>query len=241
MKAEDGIISAVTIPGSLETEINGTPFKVELATDFPFRSAFTYTVTAAAAVSAKLYVRVPSYAKNLTVNGKAARAKNGMLVFDRKWNGTEIINIEYGMQPAFKRAPSGMYCAAMGPLVFSLPIDSRWEMKEYVDKKGVERKFPYCDYDVFGTTEWRFGYENTALIPEVREMTDIPFSSKNPPIVLKAEVSPINWDYAEGYDSICAPKPISPKATGEKRTVELYPYGAAKLRMTEMPFTVRKK
>ena len=50
----------------------------------------------------------------------------------------------------------------------------------------------------------------------------------------------INWEYEDGYDSVCAkyPKNLKPidKTPQEK---ELYPYGCAKLRMTEMPFIKR--
>jgi hypothetical protein len=45
----------------------------------------------------------------------------------------------------------------------------------------------------------------------------------------------VDWEYAEGYSDI-AHHTTSSKAISEPETIELHPYGCAKLRMTEMPF-----
>ena len=45
----------------------------------------------------------------------------------------------------------------------------------------------------------------------------------------------VGWDYAEGYDCIAAKMPSSCKAISGKEEKTLIPYGASKLRMTEMP------
>jgi hypothetical protein len=45
-----------------------------------------------------------------------------------------------------------------GPLLYSVAIDERWEKLEYT-RDGVERVFPYCDYELYpespGTTALR--------------------------------------------------------------------------------------
>ena len=50
---------------------------------------------------------------------------------------------------------------------------------------------------------------------------------------------PVEWDYADGYDSVSDRMPKSDSAIGDAVEMELYPYGCAKLRMTEMPL-IRK-
>lgn len=242
MKAEDGIVSAVTVPGSVKTEIDGKAFEVSLATDFPFRPVFDYTVTAPEPVKTKLIIRVPSYAKHLTVNGKAARAKDGFLTIEKTWKGTETVHIEYELEAKIVRTPAGLYCAQMGCLVFSLPREYDKTMREWVDQRGVERKFPYCDYEIAGKGEWRYGFENAPLVCEFRGIDkDVPFSEKNPAVVLKAKLSPINWELCEGYERVPAAKPSSPKAIGDAEEKVLHPYGCSRLRMTEMPFALRRK
>ena len=63
----------------------------------------------------------------------------------------------------------------------------------------------------------------------------IPFSSENPPVILMTDAALVEWDLEEGYESVCAKLPKDRKAISEKRTLTLWPYGCAKLRMTEMP------
>ena len=63
----------------------------------------------------------------------------------------------------------------------------------------------------------------------------IPFSSKSPSIKLLADLSHIDWGMEYRLDKVCARKPHDTTPTSEIEAVELYPYGAAKLRMAEMP------
>ena len=66
-------------------------------------------------------------------------------------------------------------------------------------------------------------------------VSDIPFSSATPPVTIRANVRKIDWGYEDGYNSVCAKVPNSTEPTGEEREIELYPYGSAKLRVTEIP------
>ena len=64
---------------------------------------------------------------------------------------------------------------------------------------------------------------------------EIPFSSQNPPVTVKANVRKINWGYEDGYETVCAKVPQSTEPLGDEEEISLYPYGCAKLRMTEIP------
>ena len=121
-----------------------------------------------------------------------------------------------------------------GPLVFSLPIDVKYIMKEY-ERDGVERKFPYCDYELHPMSEWRYGFGSQVFTICEKEGDEIPFSSKNPRITIQTELKPIEWGFAEGYETVAAPVPSGEVRDGESEIKILQPYGSAKLRMTEMP------
>ena len=71
----------------------------------------------------------------------------------------------------------------------------------------------------------------------VYELIDsrIPFSSQNPPVIVKAKVKKISWGFEDGYNTVCAKVPESRTPLEEEKEIELYPYGSAKLRMTELP------
>jgi hypothetical protein len=54
-------------------------------------------------------------------------------------------------------------------------------------------------------------------------------------------MAPVDWDYADGYDNVSAEKADSTVATGDAREMLLVPYGAAKLRVTEMVMVRKAK
>ena len=107
-------------------------------------------------------------------------------------------------------------------------------MLEYTDK-GVERKFPYCDYEYVGKSDWNYGYAKDEFEIIRREVNEIPFASEAPAVVLKASLQKILWDFADGYDNVCDKVPLSTEPIGDVEEMLLYPYGCAKLRMTEIP------
>ncbi len=107
-------------------------------------------------------------------------------------------------------------------------------MREYT-KKGVERKFPYCDYQFVPKTPWNYGFADGGFEIKYNGVGDIPFSQDNPPISLKAKMQQINWGLKLPYRSIARKTPKSRLPITEVQEIELCPYGCARLRMTEMP------
>lgn len=67
-----------------------------------------------------------------------------------------------------------------------------------------------------------------------------PFSTANPRIALKTRMSRVEWEYADGYDSVSAVCPVSNVAVSDSEEKLLFPYGCAKLRLTEMPKVGRR-
>ena len=93
--------------------------------------------------------------------------------------------------PYLKKRPNALYALQMGSLLFSVPIEYEKKMREYT-KKGVERKFPYCDYEFIPKTPWNYGYADANFEVKFNEIGDIPFSQENPPITIKANMQQIN-------------------------------------------------
>ena len=122
----------------------------------------------------------------------------------------------------------------MGSLLFSVPIDYDKQMREYT-KKGVERKFPYCDYQFIPKTPWNYGYAGADFEVQYNEIGDTPFSQKNPPVTVKAKMQQIDWGLKFPYKSVCRKTPRSIKPVSVVQEIALCPYGCARLRMTEMP------
>lgn len=223
----DTVLSAIPVPSKLTAD----GISVSLDTKYPFENSMIYHVEAGKAFT--LQIRIPSFAENLCVNGEAID-KQEMLSFEIEKGRAYDISLSFSVTPKMVDRPHDLKAVECGSLVFSLPISYRKIMREY-EWAGVERKFPYCDYEYKGITPWSFGYTEGDLTVEHHEISDIPFSSEHPAITIKASARPINWGLEDGFESVCAKVPESRVPVGSARKIELYPYGCAKLRMTELP------
>lgn len=229
----EGIECNLMIPAAYETKVSGTDVKITLVTEYPFRHSCKYIVEAEAPVEFQLKIRIPKWSKQYECNGKV-KENDGYLVLKHLWDKKQEFTLTLFDEPHLVNRPMGLKAAEYGPLVFSLPIETKYEMHEY-EKNGVVRKFPYCDYELIPISEWRFGYNSEELSICEHEGDDIPFSSQHPRLTLQAEMRPIEWEYEDGYDSVAACCPSGENRAGEVVTMALYPYGCAKLRVTEMP------
>lgn len=225
MHNENKIINSVMLPSTLSD--NG--IKIRLETDYPFKNKMHYTIEAER--SFDFVIRIPSFAENLKVNGKEKSAED--LQFKINEGKTEI-EIEFNAPLFLKKRPRDLYALQTGSLLFSVPIEYEKRMKEYV-KKGVERKFPYCDYQFIPQTKWNYAFSGKDFVLKRGSVGDIPFSQENPPVVIKAKMQEIAWGLKFPYKTICRKSPKSRKPLSEIKEITLYPYGCSRLRMTEMP------
>lgn len=226
MHKDNTVISVVAVP----SELNVDGKHIKLITDYPFKNCFRYEIEAEK--SFDFIVRIPSFAENVKVNGEDV--KNEDLLFAVGEGKTEIV-IEFETSVYVEKRPFDLNTVKCGSLVFSLPVKFEKRMHEY-ERDGVERKFPYCDYELLPVSDWNYAFSDDVFEVERKEVNDIPFSSENPAVVIKANMTKINWGLEDGYEKVCAKVPESREATGDAEKKELFPYGCAKLRMTEMPF-----
>ncbi len=227
MQSGDTVLSAIPVPSTLKAD----GLTVSLETNYPFDNTFTYDVESDRPIC--LQIRVPSFAKKLRVNGQVTPYSE-VLSFAIPAGQPTRIHVTFDTLPMLVDRPHDLKCVQCGSLVFSLPVSYEKRMLEY-ERNGVERKFPYCDYEYLPTSPWNYAYSSPFFKIVKRGISDILFSSENPPVVLKAEVRKIAWGLEDGYAAVCAKIPQSRIPLTEAETVELYPYGCAKLRMTEMP------
>jgi hypothetical protein len=226
------------LPASVKTKIGRSNVEVTIDTEYPFRHSARYTVTTDTPVSFTLKIRVPSFVRGVKVNGETVR-KSAYICINKTWCGTETVDVELQADAKLINRPYSLKCAKWGNLVFSLPIRARWEMREY-EASGVERKFPYCDYYLHTESEWSYGFANDEVKLEFKDGDGYPFSTENPRVILKASLAKINWGYEDGYSDVANHIPKSRTALSDGEEFTLIPYGAAKLRMTEMPIVKHK-
>ena len=230
MHRDNTIINSVMLPSVLKD--NGITLKLE--TNYPFENKMKYVIDSEKDFN--FVIRIPSFAKNLKVNGENAETKD--LEFAIKTGETEI-EVEFTTTPFLKERPNDLYALQVGSLLFSVPIKYEKQMREYL-KKGVQRKFPYCDYQFIPQTPWNYGYADTSFEITYKGVGDIPFSQENPPITIMANMQQIDWGLKFPYRSIARKTPKSRKPISNVQEIELCPYGCARLRMTEMPILNKK-
>jgi len=219
------VTSCIPLPCNL----NADGIQICVETDYPFENSVKYTLRTEREFTFK--VRIPSFAENLRVNGQKADGRE--LSFEIR-KGTCEISLSFDVSPRFQSRPLGLSAVRYGSLIFSLPIANTKRTLEY-EKDGVERKFPYCDYELIPQSHWNRAYSSKDLEVRFHGVGDNPFSERNPPLTLVAKTKAIDWGYEDGYETVCAKVPQSLVPKSEEEETVLHPYGCAKLRMTELP------
>lgn len=227
MHNEDRVISVLPLPSELKTD----DIHITLETNYPFENSLKYTVIANKDFAFE--VRLPADAENVTVNGQ--KKDGSALAFDIKKGEKCEIHITFAVTPHFVEYSYGLNYVKCGSLVFSLPIEVEKIMREY-EQNGVERKFPYCDYELLPKSDWNYGFSDTSLKLETKTVGETPFSQSNPPVCVKTNLQKIDWGFEDGFESVCAKTPQSLISVSDVEELSLIPYGCAKLRMTLMPF-----
>ncbi len=228
IKNGNKITNVIPVPVSL----NDNGISIKLDTDYPFNNEFRYTVNSDK--DFEFIIRIPSFADKIVLNGNNIE-KTAELSFPVKSGESKEIFLSYETEPHFVNRPHGLKTVRCGSLVFSLPIKYEKKMYEYVEN-NVERKYPYCDYEYIPQSDWNYGFADGSLKLSRNSISDIPFSSEKPPVTVTAKLAKIDWGLEDGFETVCAKVPLKDEPIGEDEDISLYPYGCAKLRMTEMPF-----
>ena len=230
---DHSIISTIMLPCTLKTEIDGAQIVCDVETDYPFRDDATYTITVSKPVSFDLKIRIPGFAAAAEIDGLPVKT-GAFHVISKTWSGTTAVKVKLTFKPTFAERPHGMSVLWRGPLLFSLPIPSRSVKHEY-ERNGVERKFPYCDYEYFATAPWNYAFAGKDVAVEEHPLPDMPFAEDKPPVTLNVSMVRIPWGIHEKSLAIAAPQPMSLAAEGPVEQKTLIPFGSTTLRMTEVP------
>ncbi len=233
MSYDGGILSSSIAPAKLITEIGGIPVTVRLETDYPFGDKANYYVTVGSPVDFELAIRIPSCVRSARVDG-VEYAPGSVVRIKRVWSGAASIGVVYEFETELIDRPNGLKAVKRGPLIYSVCIGEEWKRHEYV-RDGVERKYPFCDYEIYPGSKWNYAYASDTFEATYNGISDYPFSSEKPPVTIKTKAVEIDWGTEEGYNDLCAAVPRSREPAGEPCEITLKPYGCTNIRMTEIP------
>ena len=227
--ADDGLAAVVYAPCVLETQLRGGAVRLDVQTDYPFRNTVAVRVSPAEAMEFPLMFRIPAdeSTPKIVVNGsvQTAGVKNGFLRLQRRWAPGDTVTLEFAMKPRVLQGHENSISVMRGPLVFSLPIEERWDK---LRQRGLT-----ADWAVYGQSPWNYALPSADDI-KVKEhpIAMNAFAKASPPVTLEVAGTQVkNWRSADGFaDSI----PVEVKA-GDSKTLELAPYASTKLRITAFP------
>lgn len=233
MKGNHSILVASPVPATLKTTVAGVPVTVTTDSTYPFGTKGRISVTTDRPVTFSLDVRIPAFAGSARLDGKEYRPGTVVTV-NRTWEENTEVLLELSYEPKLIARPEGRFVLRCGPLFYALPIGEEKKMYEY-ESDGVERKYPYCDYEIYPTTKWNYAFADADFKVVEGTIGGYPFSPENPPVYVEANLSEIDWGEEEGYPNVCARVPASVDPVGEPVRLRLIPYGCTDLRITEMP------
>ncbi len=240
MRSKGGLAVTAYAPVEVNTIVNDCPVKLKVQTEYPFRDKVCIEISTEKPVEFELSLRVPGFAKaarlhTIDEEGIVKPVENVLsntfYKYQQLWTGRTIVELEFTFEPEFVKQPDDMFVLRRGPLFYALPISYRQERVEY-EKDGVERKYPYCDYQTYPTEEWQFGFAGQECSVIWKDFPEMPFDREYPPIVMEVDMVPLDWKMK---NDMCKEKPESTTPVGTVVKKKLQPYGCTTLRMTQMP------
>jgi len=239
MRSEDGLVAAVYAPCAVNTKINDANVSVTLETGYPFRDTLKFRVVTDREADFALYLRIPEWACNaeIKIDDSCISPQKGVFYkLNRRWTGETVFTLHLPMKPQLVERPNNLYAILRGPLVYSLAIGERW-VRINEDVPGHE--FPHCDYEIYPTTPWNYGFylnksnPESELAFEEHPIGDCPFSPEGAPVSVRVPGRKVDWGM-EGKSA--APYPAMKWTADETEMLKFIPYGCTNLRLTELPW-----
>lgn len=228
-RAPDGGLAALAYaPCTLRT----AAVTVREETDYPFRDEVRLVIhPVAAELRLPLHLRGPAWcaAGTWRVGDQAPQplTPGGWQVIDRVWRPGDTVVLHLPGTPERQVRPSGGVVVRRGPLVFAYGIAEDWR------RVGGEDPVPDCE--VRPGAAWNYGLVRGAAL-EVRQapIPRQPFAAGASPLRIVTRARRVPGWMLDGPSAAALPTPPVP-ALGPSEAIELVPYGAARLRVTELP------
>jgi hypothetical protein len=258
MASADGELFAMAY-GPNEVQIplaDGGTFGIVEDTEYPFDGTIKLQVKTSAPTRTTIHLRIPQWALGATVvadNEMRSAAPGTLYDLRRTWVNGDIVEVRFPMSIKVENRFNDSVAVTRGPLVFALRVGMQYKMlgRHYQGS---------ADWEIRPNTPWNYGLVLDRMHPEASLLAvrhpigRLPFGQKgdmvydaatdafvswneDPPVVIKAKGRLLPQWGMNGANAADPPKsPV--QSSSPQQDVELIPYGAAKLRVTEIPVAV---
>ncbi|WP_245631775.1 beta-L-arabinofuranosidase domain-containing protein [Alicyclobacillus ferrooxydans] len=213
-----------TLPGNNEIEL-------DVQTEYPFREHVLITLTLKHETRFPMWLRIPGWCQHpqVKVNGNLQKIniENGFTCIERSWHDQDCVEIFLPMQVEVSERGNRAISVQRGPLVYVLPIAEQWVQ--------VCKRERFHDWEVYPMSAWRYGLEvDGGFQVETQNISYQPYRAESAPVKLITKGRLVsNW-FME--DNSAGEPPANPiPYSNVVETLELIPYGCARLRIGEFP------
>ena len=238
LAGSDGSLAAMAFaPCRVRQSIGGVPVEITEDTDYPFNGRIKLTINCPEPVRFKLKLRIPGWCRGgvLVAGGEVQHPAGGAYAeLQREWHTGDEVQLELPMHIQANARPRNAVAIQRGPLIYALAPHAEW--------RHLHGSEPYDDWEITPCSPWNYALAidpqrpEASIRVETRPVVRQPFDSANPPVVLHAQARIVpGWQLEQNS---AGPLPVSPVTSDEPLAeVELVPYAAARLRVTEFPWT----
>jgi len=261
-------LAAVTYgPNRVTAQVaDGVEATIAQQTDYPFSDTLHFKISLKKATSFPLYLRQPAWADDvaLAVNGEAwaPEARDGFLRLNRQWRDGDVVKLILPMKIKAERRYNDAVAVRRGPLYFSLRIEKEFKAVSFKEKSFESINYKGSkDWEIRPASNWNYGLAIDPQNPASGIAVDhflfheYPFGDRGDmiywdqwdthvtwqheaPLVLRVPAKKIpGWGLKN--NSADDPPPSPAAVDSELETVDLVPYGCARLRISEFPVVIK--
>ena len=251
--SEGGAVATIYGPSEAAFTTAQGNVTITCATEYPFDEVLTFTVSGEEGASIPLTLRIPTWCQNaaVTINGTAAAGvelKAGTFVrLPEMVKNGDVITLTLPMTVEKNLLEQQGIYFKRGPLLFSYAIPQNMEEDTdvYEDMHGKKSENPdFKCWNITPTGDFNYAYDDDGAQIQVNRPTvekpsgAIPFDKQYTPVTLRLPVRQIEWKLVDNEYTPHLPEQGHLKLLdGERKYIELVPYGCTELRLTVFPDT----
>ena len=259
----EAIVAAMYAPSEIDFKVGDTQCHIAEETYYPFSSDITFRFSLPETTHFPFVFRIPGWCKSslpkeggekgycLFINGEEVSPTfpvGSFLTLERDWNDGDEVMLSLTMTPRVVEAANGQgKYVECGPLLMAYPVPANVteDTSTYTNMNG---KVPGDGFKCWSMTpKGAFNYafntdaETLTLNIDQEKLTGAyPFDLDGTPLSVAVPVRPITWTIEKDRYNPVLPASEYIVFSGGQRTINLVPYGAAKLRVTVFPDALRK-